>query len=327
MTKNRYIAVTTEKEATKIVMYTFPHRPCDVVVERFPELDIHIEVEESRLLEALPGAKIVFLGRPYDKRVLQAADAIKWLHIGGVGLDRLLPLTDLPPDVILTNSSGTHEEAMANYTLGVIVVLAWDFPRILRNQAAHRWERWPAVCLATSTLGLVGVGAVGRAIARRAKACQMRVLGVKRRVEMVPDVDLVLTPSDLPQILQMCDFVVVSLPFTEETEKFIDRVALRQMKPTAYLINVSRAEVVEQAALLEALREGWIAGAVLDTLWDEPLADDSQLWDVDNLIITPHISSEYFGRWPKVVDLFCRNVERYLRSELLINVIDKERGY
>jgi len=184
--------------------------------------------------------------------------------------------------------------------------------------------------LRSKTVGIVGLGNIGREVARLAKAFGMRVVATRRSVKRVARakyVDILLPREQLLRLLSESDFVVLSLPFTSETNKLIGEKELRTMKPTAYLINIARGNIVDEEVLIRALDEHWIAGAGLDVFATEPLPPDSRLWEFPNVIFSPHIAGGMEDYNIRTIELFCENLRRYLSGKNLFNVIDKKKGY
>jgi phosphoglycerate dehydrogenase-like enzyme len=252
---------------------------------------------------------------------------LKWLHLGGTGIDRLRPLKDFGTEVVITHTPGINAEMMADYVCCVILMLVWDFPRLIRNQVGHRWERWMVDRVGGKTLALIGLGNIGQVVARRAKGMGMRVIGIKRSPAPVPAVERVEGPDRLYQILGEAHFVVMAVPLTGETCGMIGSKELQAMKETAYLINVCRGAVVQEQALVAALKEGGIAGAALDVFENEPLPASCELWDLENVIISPHISSRSPDYRARAAEVFCANLERYLMHQPLLHAIDRSREY
>jgi phosphoglycerate dehydrogenase-like enzyme len=220
-----------------------------------------------------------------------------------------------------------HADQMADYAMAAMFMLHWDVPRILRDQAGAVWRREAKAPLAGRTLGVIGLGAIGQEIARRAQCAGMEVLGVSRSGTAVASVAEVHRQEQLQDVLPRCDFVVLVVPATAETSGLIDAEALRLMKPTASLINFARGSVVEEQALIDALRDRAIKGAVLDVFAAEPLPAESPLWSLPNVIVTPHIagmSDDYEARFATA---FAANLARYRRGEQLLNIVDLARGY
>ena len=248
-------------------------------------------------------------------------------------MERYLPTGVFDSDVIVTNSRGATALPIAEHTLAFMFMLARDVPRLLAAKQNRRWERFYTLELNRRTVGIIGLGAIGKEVARLAKSVGMKVIATKRSVKKresgVLGIDELYPRSELLQMLSESDFVVVAASLTEETRGMISEAELRAMKSVAYLINIARGEIVDQGTLIKALREGWIAGAGLDVFETEPLPADSELWGLPNVILSSHISSwtDMDRRSQRVVGLFCENLRRYLAGEQLLNLVDREKGY
>jgi len=295
------------------------------------------EVEESEeqarraLHAALAEAEVLFTLSLVPADLPSLAPHLRWLQLTTAGADRLLNSAVLKSGVTITTASGIHAAPVGEYVLGVMVMLAKGWPALFRAQGRREWARITPQELEGKTVAVVGMGNVGQEVARLAKALNMRVLGVRRSGASLESGDYVadeiVGPLELLSVLSRSDFVVICLPLTEETHHLVGELALRAMKPTAYLINVSRGAVVDEAALLRALTEGWIAGAGLDVFETEPLPEKSWLWQLNNVIISPHLAGETPSYNERAVDLFCENLRRYLAGDPLHNVVDPSLGY
>jgi phosphoglycerate dehydrogenase-like enzyme len=218
---------------------------------------------------------------------------------------------------------------MAEFVLSAMLMFAKQWPRLLRQQQAHQWQKFVVSELHGNTLILLGIGEIGRAIARLGKACGMHIIGVRRHADrgLVGDVDEVYPASQLPEILPRGDYVVSTLPLTASTPGMLDDSMFRAMQPSAVFINVGRGRTVRQEALLRALREHWIAGAALDVLDPEPLPSDHPLWDLPNVLISPHMGSDTARITERMTEVFYENLHRYAAGEPLRNVVDPAEGY
>ncbi len=297
------------------------------VAGRFGQLASHIEATPEGFCQAMPEADIICMARKYDKRWLLNAPRLRWLHVGGTGIDRLYPLTDLPVDLVISNTPGLNAEMMADYTICTLLMLTWNFPRLWRNQMAAVWERWGVERVEGKTLTLVGVGNIGSAIARRAGVLGLRVRGIKRTPSPMPEVEDVVGPDQMLAALHASDYVVVAVPLTAETRGLIGRRELDAMPSTSYLINISRGAVVQEQALVAALEERVIAGAALDVFETEPLPRESALWALDNVILTPHVSSWSRDYRLRAAEIFGINLERYMAGQPPLHVVDRSKGY
>lgn len=255
---------------------------------------------------------------------------LKWLHAMLAGLDHPGFARVMAGSVLLSNSAGIHRAQVSEFALMLMLNLVKGAPRFFQAQQERHWS--PAIpgVLEGKTLGIVGLGNIGRATARLGRAFGMRVVATRRSASEAAvdaDADLLLPAAALPELLARSDFVVVALPAIPATRGMIGEQELQAMKPSAYLINIARGTIVVEGALVRAVQEGWIAGAGLDTTASEPLPPESELWGLPNVIVTPHVS----GRRPDynrlAIPLFCENLLRYLRGERLINQIDKDKGY
>jgi phosphoglycerate dehydrogenase-like enzyme len=315
------------EEQPKLAIYTDNVEAQAFISDRFPQVKVRITDRAEEFIEVARDAEIIFLSRKYERSTVLALRHLKWLHLGGTGIDRLRPLSDLDSEIIITHTPGLNAEMIADYVICVTLMLTWDFPRLIRNQLERRWERWLVDRAEDKTLALIGLGNIGRAVARKATAMGMRVIGVKRSPDSVPGVEYVVGPDQLHEILGEADFVVLAVPLTGETWGMIGPREFLTMKETACLINICRGAVVQEQALIEALKKRRIAGAALDVFENEPLPGDSELWGLENVIISPHISSWSRGYRARAAEVFCANLQRYLSHQPLLYVIDRSREY
>jgi D-2-hydroxyacid dehydrogenase (NADP+) len=247
---------------------------------------------------------------------------LRWFHSFSAGMDPVMSSEIAKLPILITNSSGIHSLTVAESVMGYI--LAWNrtLPFMLRKQREHVWAkgmtRDPVEAFG-KTIGIVGAGSIGSEAAKRAKAFGMHTIGLRRHPAPTPHFDEVLSNACLDDLLSRSDYVVLATPLTPETHHLIGAAQLRKMKPEAFLINVARGAVVDQEALVCALRDGVIAGAALDVTDPEPLPPESPLWDMENVILTPHMSADAPILTRLAVDLFCENIGRYLSGQPLRN--------
>ncbi len=292
-----------------------------------PEVEI-VEAEDAGMPEALRSAE-AFYGtiRP---EWLAAAPRLRWIQTSIAGLERaMFPELVLSP-VMLTNMRGIYSDHIADHAYALLLALARGLPQFMRRQARHEWNTKGVrvVHLPEAILGIVGLGGIGRELARRAKASGMTVLAVDARPESSPEAVDELWPAErLRELLKRSDFVAVCAPHTPETERLLDREKLAWMKSSAYLINVSRGVIVELAALTEALRQGRLAGAALDVFETEPLPADHPLWELENVIITPHVAWMGPDSETRRLEVLRENLRRFTAGEPLLNVVDKARWF
>lgn len=268
----------------------------------------------------------------FDVSLLAAAARLRWLQTGGAGVDTL-PLVELARrGVTLTNNSGVHAPNIAEHTLAMMLAFARQLPQLVRAQDKHRWrdtETHGAVFeLNGQTLLLLGLGDIGLAIAARATAFNMRVVGVRRRDLPLPDLPIEIAPmSQLTQLLGAADHVVTSLPLTKTTAGLLGPEQLAAMKAGAYIYNVGRGPVIDTAALIAALASGHLGGAGLDVVDPEPLPADSPLWDMKNVLITSHTSGASPIYWERGAAILLENVRRFGAGQPLLNEVDLDAGY
>ncbi|MFG1819475.1 D-2-hydroxyacid dehydrogenase [Kribbella sp. NPDC049174] len=257
--------------------------------------------------------------------VLRKAPRLRWVHSPSAGVDADLSPEMLASPVVLTSSAGNGGISLAEHSMLLMLMLSRDVPRWMRAQAERRWDHYRHGELAGLTVGIYGLGNAGLDLARKAQAFHMRVLGVRRRVEEpAPYVDLL---CDLDQMLAESDFVVVTAPRTPSTAGVFDRDAFARMKETAYFICISRGGIADDNALLDALRNGQIAGAGLDAHGVEPLPPDSPFWSLPNVIVTPHNGATSHGTARRGAEIVRENLRRFVAGEVLHNVVDKAAGY
>jgi phosphoglycerate dehydrogenase-like enzyme len=302
--------------------------------KRWPAMRV-VNLEEYDLIESEIGDADIFAGSSLRPQQFAAARKLKWIQTPSAGVNQLMYPELRNSGVIVTNARGVHAQAMAEHVLGTIIALARNFPAAVRCQAEHKWAQkelgddphMPRE-LGGQLVVLVGYGGIGRVVARLTTAVGMRVWAVTRLG--AGDAGLaerVFPRTHLDEALAAADFVVLAAPDTPETRHMIGARQLAAMKPTAFLINVARGSLIDEAALLTALGRGQIAGAALDVTETEPLPEASPLWDCENLFITPHLSASSDRLWEREGDLLLENLERWFSGRELLNPVDLARGY
>ena len=262
------------------------------------------------------------------EKVLTAAPALRWQQSPSAGVNHILTPTFLQKDIILTNGAGVHAIPISEFVLAFMLYHAKNLRKLQTLQDEHTWVRGVFLEeLADANLLILGTGNIGKAIASRAKAFGVQVWGSRRHPEPLPNFDKVVGANEWRSLLPTADYVVIATPLTPETKGLIDEAALRSMRQSAYLINIARGAIVDETALLTALREGWIAGAGLDTVANEPLPPESPLWSLPNAFITPHCSALSPRLRERIAQLFIDNLKRYQTGQPLRNVVDKQAGY
>lgn len=307
------------------------------VLSSSPQLMNRVELFRSQnkenLKELIPEADILvsFSITPENYKI---AKNLKWIHLAVAGVDESVFPELLKSKVIITACKGMHSHTISEHILGMILCFAkgihlstlrqaqkkWAFNEVMK----HRFE------LKGKTLGIIGLGGIGLELARKSKCLGMQVVGMKNRLkkgEKIRYVDRVFPKEKLPELLSQSDFVALTLPLTDETFHLIGKKELAQMKNAAYLINTSRGKIIDEKALIDALENKKIAGAGLDVFEEEPLSSNSRLYDLENVIITPHVAGTMVDYFQKVAQIFMENLKRYLSGKKLINLVDKKLGY
>jgi phosphoglycerate dehydrogenase-like enzyme len=299
----------------------------------YPEITfVHCPSRGEELVAELADADI-YMGWLTREQYL-AAPKLQWIQSPSSGVNMYLDVPEIAAgDVLLTSASGTHGAAVAESAMAMILAMTRGIRPAVLDQANKVWNAAPIrskmVELTGSTMGIVGLGAIGRAFAQRAKAFDMRVIAVDLNPAATsPHVDQVWGLDEMDTMLAQADYVVILVPYTAQTENMIGAAQLAKMKPSALLVPMSRGGIVDQDALVAALKSGQIAGAALDVFRPEPLPADSELWTLPNVLVAPHIAggTQYEGKY--VLDIFTENLARFLRNERpLRNHVNKQAGF
>jgi len=279
--------------------------------------------------DVLARAEALLAWRP-PARLAARAPRLRWIQSLTGGCDQWLASPDLPPDAVLTCARGTHRQSMPENILAALFVLTKHLVPIALDQRERRWTRHVNESLAGQTLGILGLGAIGAEVARKAAALEMRVIGTRRSGAAggpPPGVERVHGPEETARVLAESDFVLLLLPSTDETRGIIDRKTLALMKPSARLLNFARGDLVVDADLVEAVRARRIAGAVLDVFTREPLPPDSPLWTTGGIVVFPHVGGLHPRRDDFVAALWADNLRRFAAGQPLREAVDRARGY
>ncbi len=289
--------------------------------------------QQARWQALLAQAEIMFdFDRSTVPQLAALAPNLKWLQSTSAGIGQFVAQSGLADtEILFTTASGVHATPLAEYCLMSMLMFTKLAFHIMAEKERHHWERYCAADLRGQTLAVVGMGRIGREVARLAHGVGMRVVGTKRTIAGVDPATLYLDRlypwTDLHALLGEADFVVLIVPHTAETDGMIDEAAVAAMKPGAILINIARGAIVDETALIAALRSGHLGGAALDVFATEPLPADSPLWEMPNVLISPHSASTSSTENQKITDLFCDNLRRYLDGQPLRNVLDKKLLY
>lgn len=299
----------------------------------FPRARLIKVNSDEQLAQEIVEADIIF-GWTIPKEIFLKGRVLKWIHLASAGADRNLYQELIDSSVQLTSSRGVAAISIAEHALAMMLALTRGLHHGVRFHRNREWGRdyfWTEAHmdrLYEKTVGIIGLGSIGREISKRARAFGMRVIACESSPEVgASQVDELLKPGELPRLLGDSDYVITSIPLTPETSGLMGKEQFQMMKPTAYFINISRGGIAVESELCDCLKRGIIAGAGLDVFEREPLPPDSPLFDLENVILTPHIAVTTPGYLEKAADLFCQNVKKFLNGEQLINLIDKQRGF
>jgi phosphoglycerate dehydrogenase-like enzyme len=301
----------------------------------FPQHSVK-QLTSYRELEAELAGMDVFVGMSLRPEQFRGAERLRWIHSPAAAVHQLMFPELVESEVVVTNAASVHGPIVAEHALTLVMALAKGLHLAARFQHQHHWakeqmwdedERRRPRELAGATLLVIGLGNIGTHLARSARKLGMIVVATREHPELGGEADEVRRSSEIRELLPRADFVAVAAPVTKETKALLDGEAFARMKPSAYVVNVSRGDLVDEAALASALRERRIAGAALDVFVEEPLPQDSPLWDLENLLITPHTAGLTDKMWERHYALIAENLRRFDGGEQLLGSVDKQRGY
>ncbi len=261
----------------------------DRIKAEFPDVTVNVVDHHSKVDPYIASADILMtFGPMMSARVLEQAAKLKWIQALGTGVDGIADRATLRQEVVITNLHGVHGPPVSEAALMSMLALSRGLPRTLRNQAQHKWERFPARLLKDKTVAIYGIGVIAEELAPKCKAFGMTVVGISSTRTAVPGFDRIHPRADLAQAVSSADYLVLLTPYTAATRNSVDAGILAAMKPSAYLINLARGGVVDEAALIDVLNRKCIAGAALDVFAEEPLPADHPFWAMEDVIITTH---------------------------------------
>jgi len=305
-----------------------PETDLSALRKEFPRCEITTETDDAigpAQLERIDG---VFTEEALPDSLVEQMPNLRWLHVTRGGVSAYLTPEVKARSIQVTGSKGIHGAVFSEFALACILALVKKLPECLQAQEQRKWQKLVPVEIEGKTLGIIGLGTAGSELGRKAKALGMRVIATKRTATPKPDyVDELGTSDFLPHLLAESDFVVLLLASVPSTFNIIGENELRMMKRSAYLINLTGGRAIEEPLLIRALKEGWIAGAALDAFARQPLPEDSELWSLPNVIITPRIAGIPSQKWPAMLPIFRENLRRFTAGEPLRNLVDKELGY
>lgn len=298
----------------------------EIFAREAPELDVKIYDKDDPTAAAYVQEMDILYAWYFPPELVKDAPALRWISSTGAGVDNVMAARDwLPPGVPVTRMVHVFDTAMAEYTLGFLLAVQLDMRRLLRQQATKTWRGFNPPPLRGSTAVVVGLGSIGSEVARTLKAHGLRVIGVSRTGQPVDGLDAVHPVSEIDAVLPSADYLVLVVPLTADTRRLIDRRRLGLLPPGAVIANICRGAVVEEQALIDALRDGHLRFAVLDVFEKEPLPEDSPLWTMENVIVTPHMSGP--DDVPVNAARFLENYRRFRAGRPLVGQVDFARGY
>ena len=305
----------------------------------------------TRIADAAPGSRLVSVSlegladgdlsdvevllrgpmpQAHFDRLLGRCPSLMWVHSATAGVERVLTPTALERGLAITNARGVFSDPIAEYVLMMVLAVSRRLPQLLELHRERTWQPLEGREMADVTIGVVGLGSIGRRVAELSLQFGSRVVAIRRRAgdaADVPGLSEVLSPERLPELMAQSDFVVLALPLTPDTTDLFDAQMLAHAKPGAWLINVARGALVDERALVRAVRDGQLGGAVLDAFREEPQPADSELYQTPNIIVTPHTSWSSGRVLDRSIELFCDNLGRFARGEPLFNLVDAGAGY
>lgn len=291
---------------------------------RFPGLNIDCAEHHEQVGPYIEATDILMTFSPFmADHVVRDARQLKWIQVLGSGVDGIVNLPSLRRDVLITSGRGVQATPVSEAAFSLMLALSREMPRMIANQSARRWERWPSQTLRGRTLGILGVGQIGEELAGKARGFGMRVVGISSATRAVEGFDRMYSRAQLHEAVRELDYLVLLTPHSPETHHIIDDRVLRQMKPGAFLVNVARGGIVKEADLASALRDNVIRGAALDVFHEEPLPSDNELWSLPNVIISPHLGGLNSSYPESILPLLTENIELFLagRYDEMANVV------
>lgn len=313
-----------------LILLTLPEkvrtRYYDHLRTRFPQVTVNMVDHHSKVDPYIGTADVlVTFGPMMADHVVAKAANLKWIQALGTGIDGIVDQPSLRRDVLVTHMHGFHGAPVSEAALMSMLALARDLPRALRSQRSRQWVRFPATLIKGKTVVIVGIGAIAEELAPRCKAMGMTVIGVTSARRPVAGIDRMYGRDEIINAVREADYLVLLTPYSPETRHFVNAAVFAAMKPTSYLVNLARGGVVDEAALIEALQDGKLAGAALDVFAEEPLPEDHPFWSMDNVIITTHQGGFFDGYPDHALPVVEANLRKFLAGDLksMINIVKR----
>jgi len=314
--------------AKKKVLFFYPRfvEEYKALLEKnIPEAEFMICTNREEMEKYAPEAEIALVGMTFPQDLFKRMPKLEWVQALAAGVESYIQNAEQFKRIPVCRITGAFGKYMAEYVLAYVLYFCQNIPRVLKAQREKKWDPFRMEFIHQKTLGVMGLGHIGKEVAQKARAAGMRVVSWDMARANAPYVERQFGSREMRDFLKETDFVVLTLPATPATKNLAGRDFFKAMKKTAYLINICRGAIVDEDALLEALRSGQIAGAVIDAMKEEPLPKENPLWDCPNLIVTAHISGPSLPE--DMVEIFKENFRRFLRKEPLIGLIDFSRGF
>lgn len=300
----------------------------DILKNNFQNINFTISKTKDELYSHLGNADVL-VTTSCTKEMLEKAPNLKWIQSIRAGVDSY-PIEEIKNrGIILTNGKGIHKVHMAEYAIAAMIILARNLHLLFRNQINEKWDRnYEQGEINDATVGIIGLGSIGREVAKKASLMGMRVLGVKSNKEVVAFVNKIYTPDQMDRVFKESDYIINLLPYTPETEEYIDKDFFNLMKPSASFINIGRGKTVNESDLIDALKNNRIKAFFSDVFYEEPLDPNSPLWNMENVVVTPHLCGESTKYMHKALEVIEHNLNVYINKDGdMINLVDLNRGY
>ena len=313
-------------------VFTITQAHFDTALNDYPNLkgkiSAFVDWDEDNFDQSMKDTDILLTWNLPTQGLDQKAPQLKWIHCIGAGVEHMLPMDWLPERVALTNNKGVHADKAGEYGLMTVLMLHNHMSKITTNQRAHHFESHYSTPIRGKTIVVVGTGSLGGAAAAKLSTLNVHIIGVNRHGRPVEGCNEVVTISEIDTVLPKADYLYLALPDTPETTGLMNKRRLDLLKPSCGVVNIGREPVMDYPYLCEKLEKGSLGGAILDVFSPEPIAEDSYLWDVPNLIVTPHVSADDGDSYvPLTLDLFMKNLELFLDGKELLNPVNPELGY
>jgi len=292
-----------------------------------PNIETHFVYGPEEIKEPEKYEIILTFFYPWLKKLLPRMKNLRWVHFLSAGVDRVWDWGLDQKDYVMSKSTGVHSETISDHVLAMALYFARELARFEKQKREKKWKRHSLQEMEGKTMGILGLGHIGRACARKARAFNMEVIAMASRAREDEEIDRVLGPEGLDEILKQSDYLVIALPLTSETKKLIGGRELDLLGENSVVINIGRGEIIDEEALIEVLKEGRIKGAGMDVFEEEPLSEDSPLWDLENVLITPHVAGTTPVYMERVMEIFLKNLEAYEKGEKLPTGVDLKKGY